>query len=107
MPCCGWVLTTNFDFGRHEDLIEYSHDIESEDTFEQRGPRGEYREYLRIGRNLSFCSWMGIDAVTQWRQITRTEIEPTCESTIKFCRLFFDVVPKLLKGLEFEKITGL
>jgi hypothetical protein len=104
--CCGWILTTSFDFGRQEDWIEYSHDIESEDMFVQRSPRGKCQEFLRIGRNVSFCSWMGIDAVTQWRQITNNEVELSCGGAIKFCQQFFDIAPKLLKGLEFDKITG-
>jgi hypothetical protein len=105
MQCCGWILTTSFDFGRRENWIEYCHDIASEDTFEQNGPQGRFREFLRIGRNVSFCSWVGVDAVTQWGQLTKSEVEPACESAIKFCRQFFEVTPKLLKGLELEKIT--
>ena len=103
--CCGWILRTSFYFKRRENSMEYYHDFISEDTYEQEGQGGKIRVFLRIESNLSFCSWLG-DGSTGWRYLTESEVEPACDNAIKFCRKFFEVAPKLLKGLELETITG-
>jgi hypothetical protein len=33
------------------------------------------------------------------------DVDSACDAAIKLCGHFFEVAPKLLKGLEFEKIT--
>ena len=93
MRCCGWVLTTDFFFGGNEHALEYDHSITNENTSE------------RLVYSISFCSWMGMGG-TEWRYLTADEVEPACENTIRFCRQFFELAPKLLKGLELEKITA-
>lgn len=106
MKCYGWVINTSFWFGRGESLIDYCHNISSEDSVEQHGPKGVYRLPLVIASYMSFCSWLGISGQTQWEYLMEEDVEPVCDAAIKFCGHFFEVAPKLLKGLEFDKITG-
>jgi hypothetical protein len=61
--------------------------------------------HLVMGYYMSFCSWLGVTSQTQWEYLMEEDVEPTCEAVINFCERFFEVAPKLLKGLEFEKIT--
>jgi hypothetical protein len=105
MRCCGWMINTNFFFESREGSIEYYHDIQSEDTVEQPGQNGMCRAFLVLEYKLSFCSWMGVDGETKWKYLTESEVEPVCEGVIKFCRQFFELAPKLLKGIELESIT--
>jgi hypothetical protein len=103
--CCGWMINTYFFFNSREGSIEYYHDIQSEDTFEQPGQKGMCRAFLVLEYKLSFCSWMGVDGETKWKYVTESEVESVCEGVIKFCRHFFEVAPKLLKGIGLESIT--
>jgi hypothetical protein len=106
MKCCGWIINTFFGFGRGESSIDYCHNIVSEDSVEHQGPKGIYRLPLVIGYYMSFCSWLGVTSQTQWEYLMDDDVEPACDAAIKFCGHFFEVAPKLLKGLEFEKITA-
>jgi hypothetical protein len=58
---------------------------------------------MGIGSIISFNSWLGISQ-TEWKHLTNEEVEPACDAVIKHCRHFFEVAPKLLKGLELEKV---
>jgi hypothetical protein len=59
-----------------------------------------------LGQNLSFCSWLGITGATRWKYLVNEDVEAACEVAMKFCGHFFEIAPKLLKGLEFDKITS-
>jgi hypothetical protein len=80
--------------------LDYSHNIESEKTFPING--GEVG--MGIGWPTSFNSWLGISH-SEWHYLTEEEIEPTCAVVVKLCAHFFDVLPRLLKGLECENVT--
>jgi hypothetical protein len=103
MRVCGWILSTIF-FVR-KGRLEYSHNISSEDTFEQRGSQGKYhRQFLMIGQNISFCSWLGITGATEWKYLVKEDFESACDAAMRFCGHFFEIAPKLLKELELDKI---
>lgn len=102
----GWIISTHFWFGRRENLIDYSHAISSEKTFEHHGPKGPYTANLVIGSLISFCAWLGISSQTQWEFLTDDgEVNHACNAAIKLCGRFFEVAPKLLNGLEVENIS--
>jgi len=104
MKVSGWILDTHFWFGRRQCLINYSHGISSEATFKFPGFRGGWSmPIMGIGSIISFNSWLGISQ-TEWKHLTNEEVEPACDAVIKHCRHFFEVAPKLLKGLELEKV---
>jgi hypothetical protein len=110
MKCCGWILKTHFEFNGRDRQIHYWHSILEKD-YGQRNlssttnePHG--RAAMEIGGPfISFNSWFGISSQTQWSNLMDEDIEIACNTTIKFCSRFSEVAPKLLKGLEFEKIT--
>jgi hypothetical protein len=103
----GWVVSTHFWFGHRENMIEYDHAISSEAAFVQKGPRGPYMANFVIGSMMSFCSWLGISSQTQWKSLTDAEAaNHACNATVKLCGIFFEVSPKLLRGLELEKVTA-
>jgi hypothetical protein len=105
MKCGSWIISTNFWYGRGQGLIEYSHTISSGHDVEQQGSKGTYWGPLVLSTCISFTARLGITSQTQWEYLSGEEIEPTCDNVISHCRHFFEVAPKLLKGLEFEKIT--
>lgn len=96
MRCCGWTLSTHFWFGRRESLINYSHSLASPTTFEHRG-----NQVPTMVMEHSM-SWL---CMNQWGYISEGEVDSTCNGVIKLCSRFIDVAPKLLKGLEFDKIA--
>ena len=106
MKCCGWLLQTGFWFGRYECLIDYKHTIASEtrithpDNPEVTGPP------MVLAHSMSFCAWLGLNSQTQWEFLLDEDVEPACDAAMKLCGHFFQVLPKLLKGLEFDKITA-
>jgi hypothetical protein len=102
----GWNISTHFWFGRRESLIDYGHAVSSEVDVMHSGPQGAYMASIVMGNLISFCSWLGISSQTQWEYLTNDEeVRQACDATIKLCGRFFAVAPKLLKGLEFEKIA--
>jgi hypothetical protein len=103
----GWLISTHFWFGRGASLIDYSHAVFSEAGVEQPGPNGPYTANLGLGGMLSLCAGLGICSQTQWEYLsTAEEVDRTCDAALEQCRHFFEVAPKLLAGLEFEKITA-
>jgi len=103
----GWLISTHFWFGRGASLIDYNHCVFSEAKVEQRGAKGPYTASLVLGAMLSLCSWLGICSQTEWEYLeTPEEIDRACDAALEQCRHFFAVAPKLLAGLEFEKIAS-
>lgn len=105
MKCSGWVLRTNFWFGRHSTLLNCSHLIASGTAFEHHGPKGKYMAPLGLGGGISFSSWLGITSQIQWECLTDQEVEPSCAAALMLCARFFDVLPKLLKGMECDTVV--
>ena len=101
----GWIVITSFTFGRHQSMISYDHIIQSE----AKVPNSEFPpEYwmpaMRLGQSLSFASWLGLSARTEWAALVEEEVDQVCDAVIKCCGLFFEIAPTLLNGLEFEKV---
>ena len=104
----GWMLQTQFNFGRkpgyQQSVLGYWHNICSQKK-ELRPPIPEYgiSEYMYpvayLCRGVRWpCSW-------EWEYLTEDDVEMACEETFKYCRYFFEVAPKLLKDLKVENIT--
>lgn len=105
MKCCGWIISTQLWFGRRESLISYNHSIVSETRIHHPENPGITAPAMKLKQLISFSSWLGICSQTQWEYLTDDDVEPACDAAIKLCGHFFEVAPKLLKGLEFEKIA--
>ena len=107
MKFAGWIVSTGFTFGRSESMISYSHSIGSEaKTPIPEFPPEVWPPTMRLGLHISFASWFGVCSQTQWEHLFAQDVEPACDAVLKLCGRFFDVAPKLLKGLEFENITA-
>lgn len=99
IKCGGWMLTTQFNFGRQQSVLGYWHNICSQ----KKAPHPAMPEVMYpvmfLCRCVSWpCSW-------QWEYLMEQDVELACDETFKYCRRFFEAGPKLLKGLEFENIT--
>jgi hypothetical protein len=101
MKHAGWVVNTFFDFGRSQTVLNYSHNIESEKSFPLGG--GDFG--MGIGAMMSFNSYLGIASQTAWPYLLEEEVDLACAIALKLCARFFDVLPKLLKGLECEIVV--
>lgn len=97
--CCGWIVSTQLTFGRSQPVLTYSHRIVSETRI--RHPHNPEITGPAMTLSLGFA-WI----VNQWDDIVNDEVEAVCNALIKHVGFFLEVAPKLLKGLEFEKITA-
>ena len=108
IKCEGWMLQTQFNFGRKPGLqqsrLGYWHNICSQKK-ELRPPIPEYGipEFMYPIAHLCRCvcwpcSW-------EWEYLTEEDVELACDETFKYCRRFFEAAPKLLKGLDVEGIS--
>ena len=109
MKFAGWNVATAFSFGRHRDQgnISYGHSINSETkTPIQEIPPECWPPTTRLGYWLSFLIGLGVIGPPQGLSfLKKEEVDQACDIIIKCCGRFFEAVPRLLSGLEFEKIT--
>ncbi len=100
MKCCGWLLTTHFDFtGRSDCQLEYWHSLTSPAAINHHGQVAAINRFP-----MSFVGGLGVGKAT-WEYLEDSEVEPTCEAVLNLCRRFFEVAPNLLKGLHYESLT--
>ena len=102
MKICGWIVSTNFNFERHQ-RVDFHHHIYSASFNEYRGAQ---IPTMILGGMLCYHSWLFKASQTDWAQLLDEDIEPVCDFIIQYCRRFFEVLPKMLKGLEFENVTA-
>jgi hypothetical protein len=104
-PRKGWLIYTYLWFGRKETMIDYSHLISSERTFQQQGHTGPFTHQLTLAFLVSFCSWLGICSQSQWEYLVSAEdVDYACDGVIKVCDHFFRNVSVLLDGLDEKMI---
>lgn len=102
IKCESWMLQTQFNFGRksghQQSVLGHWHNICSQ----QKSPHPAMPEVMypvaHLCRCISWpCSW-------EWEYLTENDVELACDETFKYCRYFYEAAPRLLKGLEYEKI---
>jgi hypothetical protein len=99
MRCSGWIISTQLTFGRQESVIRCSHRIVSEAKVvhptipEIFLPATTFAAHVR---------WL----VYEWGRLLPDDVEEASNAAIAVCGFFFDVAPKLLKGLEFERFNN-
>jgi len=101
MKHSGWFVTTSFYFGRSKSILNYMHGIASEEPLIYRAGIGP----MVLGAMISFNSYLGIASQTEWHYLTEEEVESACAAALKLCAHFFNALPKLLLGLECDKVT--
>lgn len=103
IKCDGWMLQTQFNFGHkpayQQSVLGHWHNICSR----EKAPHPAMPEVMYPVTHLYRCvrwpcSW-------EWEYLTEEDIELACGETFKYCGYFFEAAPRLLKGLEYEKIT--
>lgn len=93
------MLTTQFTFGRHQSLLSHGHRIGSEKKIQHPViPTVMYPAMV-------LCLGVGWPCAWQWEYLLETDVELACDETFKYCRHFYEAAPRLLKGLEIEKIV--
>lgn len=106
MKLAGWIVTTQFTFGRQENMIHYYHRIDSEKKISKIVNLAEFCvPAIILHHSISFAHWLGISGGSEWQYPLEEDIDLASNLFIKLCGRFFEVVPKLLKGIEFEKIA--
>ena len=96
--CGSWMLTTQFTFGRQQSQLSHWHSICSkEKILHPTIPSILYPAVTLLRGACWPCS-------SQWECIVEHDVALACDETLKYCRYFYEAAPKLLKGLEFEKI---
>jgi hypothetical protein len=101
MQRAGWFVTTSFYFGRSKPVLSYMHGIASEEPLIYRPGIGP----MVMGAMVSFNSYLGISSQTEWHYLTDEEVEPSCAAALTLCAHFFEVLPKLLEGLECDTVV--
>jgi hypothetical protein len=99
LKCSGWIISTQLYFGRRQPLIHYRHMIVSE-------TRIAHPQNPQITGPAMMLSPGDAWLVNQWEDIVEEEVDAACNALIKQVGWFLEAAPKLLKGLEFEKITA-
>ena len=99
MKLNGWIVNTNFDFDIKGKQFDYGHTIFSEIRLPPAGIPSVMLGFP--GSN----GWLGLKASSSWEQLFDHDIQPTCDFIINRSKVFFDVLPKMLKGLEYESLT--
>ena len=54
---------------------------------------------------ISFSGWLGITGETRWEYLIEGDLQVVSDAAIGFCKRFFDAAPKLLDGLDPEKMA--
>ena len=107
MKFSGWIVSTSFSFGHYQSMIGYQHSIGSEAKVPTQGyPPECWPPTMRLGGSLSLLgAGFGISGQSQWVSLKKEDVEKACDMAIRCCDRFFEAVPQLLKGLEYEMIA--
>lgn len=96
--CCGWIVNTQIVVGRPPGILWYRHMVESE----KRLDHPSYPQFKFPTLTLSSgVAWLE----NRWEDVLDEEIEAVSEALVKHVGFFYEVAPKLLKGLEFDRVN--
>lgn len=97
MRCCGWIINTQLVLGRRQGVVWYRHIIESE----ARIPHRNIPQVMVPVATLSpGVAWFE----NRWEDVLDDEVEAVCNGVLRITGFFFEAAPRLLKGLEFDKL---
>jgi hypothetical protein len=98
MKCCGWIVSTQLTFGRRQPVLTYGHKIVSE----TRIAHLQNPQITGPAMTLSpGFAWL----VNQWEDIMEDDLDLVCNALVRQAGCFLAVAPRLLAGLEFDKIV--
>jgi hypothetical protein len=101
IKCGDWMLQTQFNFGRkpgyQQSRFGHWHNI----CGQKKAPHHAIPDFMYPVAHLCRCAW---PCSWEWEYLTEEDVELACGETFKYCRYFYEAAPKLLSGLEYEKI---
>jgi hypothetical protein len=98
MSCAGWRIITTFTSGPRAGEMDYRHLIAGETG--RVNPDGTVTFPAPI---LAMFAWTNICPI-RWEYLFDADVEPACNSAVELCREVFDALPKLLSGIERDKV---
>jgi hypothetical protein len=98
MICAGWFIITTFTSGRSAGEMAYTHLIAG--TAGQIHPDGTVTPPSVV---LAHFAWTGICHM-QWEYLCNEDVAPACDCAVELCRDVFDALPRLLSGIERDKV---
>lgn len=101
MVCHGWIIKTEFEFGRWDPEITYAHDVWTGKLITKEEPRMLFANCL--GFQLNYGNEIGMGS--GWEGIQDNDVERICLTVVEHCRIMVDVLPNLLEGLDLELLT--
>jgi hypothetical protein len=97
----GWIIKTEFEFGRWDPEITYAQDIWTGKLITQDEPGVLFANCL--GFQLNYGNEIGIGS--GWDEITVENLELKCVAVVEHCRKMFEAFPLLLKDLDHQLLT--
>lgn len=94
MRCCGWIINTRLVL--KSGVAEYVHVIESE----AKVPHRNFPQIAVPAVELSGGAWLEC----RWYDILDDEVEAVSGEVVKIAGFFFEAAPRLLKGIEYERL---
>lgn len=101
IPCNGWIIRSWFEFGRWEPEIYCTHNIWTGKLITKDEPEVLFANSL--GYQLNYGNEIGIGS--GWQGIAVEDVDRTCLAVVEHCRITFDALPVLLKGLDLQLLT--
>ena len=98
MRCCGWIINTQLVLNRQRGGVWYRHMIESE-------TRIRHRNFPQLTVPAVTLSSGAVWLQYRWEDVLDDEVEAVSGEVVKIAGFFLEAAPRLLKGLEFEKIA--
>ncbi len=97
MKICGWIVSTQLTFGRSQAVLTYWHKIVSE----TRISHPQNPQLTGPAMTLSpGIAWL----VNRWDDILEEDVDSTCNVLVRHADSFLSVAPRLLAGIEFDKV---
>lgn len=102
MECRGWVIKTEFEFGRWDPEIRCEHFIWTGKLITKDEPQVLFANCL--GFRLNYGNEIGIGS--GWDEIAVNAVDRTCLAVVGHCQRMFDILPELLEGLDQRLLTN-
>lgn len=97
----GWVVLTEFEFGRWDPEITCVHDIWTGKLITREDPQVLVANCL--GFQMNYGNEIGIGS--GWERIAVDDVDQTCSIVMEHCQRLFDILPMLLESLDLKSLV--
>lgn len=101
MACRGWIIKTEFEFGRWDPEITCVHDVWTGKLITKDEPQVLFANCL--GFQMNYGNEIGIGS--GWEGIGVDNVDRTCLTVVEHCQRMFDIFPELLEELDLQLLT--